>query len=294
MLILVVLLRHDIEDRCLFWPLSWSSIYWHFPLIGPCICWLFIYHYPNSSVRFTPLTTPLIWTGVSGNSSSRPFPRMKASDSRSRITGMDLLIPFPFPNHGNGIFSFPSHFWIVVMDFFIPFPFPNLPFHRRESKRELEYCERYQTSNIFGFLYIFYNNLYWGGRMSQGVFFILFCFFSIPVPVPWYSREWWPLIPVPEILEWILFIPFPFLNFGNAFFSFPSLSWILGMFFSFPSRSRTLGMFFSIPFPFPNLRERKYPFLYPFLNAQKSFLLTRGFEWPPFGSLEGDVWIYSD
>ena len=38
-------------------------------------------------------------------------------------------------------------------------PFPNLPFHRRESKQELEYCERYQTSNFFSFLYIFYNNL---------------------------------------------------------------------------------------------------------------------------------------
>ena len=77
-----------------------------------------------------------------------------------------FFIPFPFPNYGNLFFSFPSHSRIVGMDFFIPFPFPNLPFHRRESKRELEFCERYQTFNIFSFLYIFYNNLYWGGKMS--------------------------------------------------------------------------------------------------------------------------------
>ena len=62
LLILIVLHSDDIEDRCLVWPLSQSSMYWHFPLLGPCICWLFIYYYPNSFVRFTPLTTPLIWT----------------------------------------------------------------------------------------------------------------------------------------------------------------------------------------------------------------------------------------
>ena len=42
--------------------------------------------------------------GGSGNSRSRLFPRMKASDSRSRIMGMDFFIPFLFPNFGNGIF----------------------------------------------------------------------------------------------------------------------------------------------------------------------------------------------
>ena len=47
---------------------------------------------------------------------------------------------------------------IVGMDFFIPFPFPNLLFHRRESKRELDYCKRYQASNFFSFLYISQNN----------------------------------------------------------------------------------------------------------------------------------------
>ena len=50
-------------------------------------------------------------TGVSGNSRSRPFPRMEGSDSRSQIMGMDFFPPFPFQNFGNA--------------FFIPFPFPN-------------------------------------------------------------------------------------------------------------------------------------------------------------------------
>ena len=83
-------------------------------------------------------------SGVSRNSRSLPFPRMKASDSLSRFMEMDFFIPFPFPNFGNV--------------FFIPFPFPNLLFHRRESKRELDYCKRYQASNFFSFLYISQNN----------------------------------------------------------------------------------------------------------------------------------------
>ena len=65
-------------------------------------------HYVNTSYpSFTQLKT-----GVSRNSRSRPFPRMKASNSRSRIMGMDFFIPFPFLKYGNGFF-------------FIPFPFPN-------------------------------------------------------------------------------------------------------------------------------------------------------------------------
>ena len=110
---------------------------------------------------------PIDWNqlpaGVSGNSRSRPFPRMKASDSLSRIMGMDFFIPFPFPNFGNAFFSFPSRSRIMGIVFFhslpvpelwewicfIPFPFPNLLFHRRESKQELDYCEIYQTSSFF-------------------------------------------------------------------------------------------------------------------------------------------------
>jgi len=77
--------------------------------------------------------------GVSGNSCSRTFPRMEASDSLSQTLGMDFFIPFPFPNFGDGFFSFPSRSRILGMDFFhslpvpelwewifsIPFPFPN-------------------------------------------------------------------------------------------------------------------------------------------------------------------------
>ena len=64
-------------------------------------------------------------TGVSGNSRSRSFPRMEASDSRSRTLGMDFFIPFLFPNFGNGFFPFPSRSRNLGMNFFIPFPFPN-------------------------------------------------------------------------------------------------------------------------------------------------------------------------
>ena len=78
------------------------------------------------------------------------------------------------------------------------------------------------------------------------------------IPVPGHSQEWRPLIPfpelwewifsfpsrsrilgmdffhslpVPEFWEWIFFIPFPFPNFGNGFFPFPSRSRIMGMVF---------------------------------------------------------------
>ena len=78
------------------------------------------------------------------------------------------------------------------------------------------------------------------------------------IPVPVHSQEWKPLIPFPELWEWI--------------FSFPSRSRILGMFFSFPSRSRIMGMgffhslpvpklwewIFFIPFPFPNFGNRVF------------------------------------
>ena len=51
----------------------------------------------------------------------------------------------------------------------------------------------------------------------------------------------------------LFFIPFPGLNFGIVFFSFPSLSRIMGMFFfhSLPVPELREWVF-SIPFPFPN------------------------------------------
>merc|ERR1719394_90208 len=87
-----------------------------------------------------------------------------------------------------------------------------------------------------------------------------------------------------------LIIPFPFPNFGNGFFSFPSRSRILGMdffipflfpnfgngFFSFPSRSRIPGMDFFHSLPVPEFREWVFSIPFPFPNPQKSFLLTPG------------------
>ena len=51
---------------------------------------------------------------------------MKASDSLSRIMGMDFFIPFPFPNFGNAFFSFPSRSRIMGMVFFYSLPVPEL------------------------------------------------------------------------------------------------------------------------------------------------------------------------
>ena len=117
--------------------------------------------------------------GVSGNSRSPPFPRMKASDSRSRIMGMDFFIPFPFPNVGNAffhslpvpevwewVFSFPSRSRISGMFFFIPFPFPN----------------------------------YGNG------------FFSLPSRFRIVGMDFFHSLPVSELWEWIFLIPFPFPN----------------------------------------------------------------------------------
>ena len=59
--------------------------------------------------------------GVSGNSRSPPFPRMKASDSRSRIMGMDFFIPFPLLNFGNAFSPFPSCSRILGRAFLIPY-----------------------------------------------------------------------------------------------------------------------------------------------------------------------------
>ena len=63
----------------------------------------------------------MLQAGVSGNSLSRPFPRMKASDSRSRIMGMDFFIPFPLLNFGNAFSPFPSCSRILGRAFLIPY-----------------------------------------------------------------------------------------------------------------------------------------------------------------------------
>merc|ERR1711949_43711 len=66
---------------------------------------------------------------------------------------------------------------------------------------------------------------------------------------------------LPEFREWIFFIPFPFPNFGNGFFSFPS-------------RSRISGMDFFHSLPVPKFREWVFSIPFPFPNPQKSFPLT--------------------
>merc|ERR1711973_868445 len=54
-----------------------------------------------------------------------PFPRMEASDSLPEFREWIFFIPFPFPNFGNGFFSFPSLPEFQEWIFSIPFPFPN-------------------------------------------------------------------------------------------------------------------------------------------------------------------------
>ena len=66
---------------------------------------------------------------------------------------------------------------------------------------------------------------------------------------------------LPEFREWIFFIPFPFPNFGNGFFPFPS-------------RSQISGMDFFHSFPVPEFREWFFSIPFPFPNPQKSFPLT--------------------
>ena len=82
--------------------------------------------------------------GVSRNSRSLPFPRMKASDSLSLFMEMDFFIPFPFPNFGNGFFPFPSRSridpfkvgnqkgkWEILRDACIPTFSASCTFHTR-------------------------------------------------------------------------------------------------------------------------------------------------------------------
>ena len=125
-----------------------------------------------------------------------PFPSILKNESHwfpFLNYGDRFFIPFSFMNHGNGFFpslpvpelwgwiiSFPSRSRIVGM-FFFSFPFflhcgnGFLSFPSRSricpftDTQESKYCKRYQTSNIFRFLYISYDNLYWGGKLSQGI-----------------------------------------------------------------------------------------------------------------------------
>ena len=87
--------------------------------------------------------------GVSGNSRSRSFPRMKASDSLPEFREWFFFIPFPFPNFGNvffhslpvpefweWIFSFPSRSQTLGMEIFHSLPVPELTISKSGIKRE--------------------------------------------------------------------------------------------------------------------------------------------------------------
>ena len=62
------------------------------------------------------------------------------------------------------------------------------------------------------------------------------------------------------------FIPFPFPNFGNAFFHSLPVPEFWEWIFSFPSRSRILGMGFFNSLPVPKLWEWNFLFPFPFPN----------------------------
>ena len=119
-------------------------------LLTPHFFWMFFYRV----ILFFFFPFPFLFPGIHGNDSLWfPLPKCGIGfflfPSRSQILGMVFFHSLPVPK-----------LWERI--FFIPFPFPNLPFYSLESKRELKYCDRYQTSNIFSFLYItlHYNNLY--------------------------------------------------------------------------------------------------------------------------------------
>ena len=71
-------------------------------------------------------------SGVSGNSRSRPFPGIPASDSRSRKLGMIFSFPFPFPKVGNAISHSHSRSQNLGMQFSIPVPVTGNGLPRRE------------------------------------------------------------------------------------------------------------------------------------------------------------------
>ena len=88
-----------------------------------CIFLLSFPYFPNISQHFQSILIIVIFSFHS-RSRSRPFPGIIASDSRSRILGMDFFIPFPFPKFGNGLFQFPSRSRTLGMEFSIPVPVP--------------------------------------------------------------------------------------------------------------------------------------------------------------------------
>ena len=71
---------------------------------------------------------------------------------------------------------------------------------------------------------------------------------SLWFPFPNWGNGFFHSLPVPELWEWIFFIPFQFPNFRNQFFHSLPISEFWEWFFF---RSRTSGMELSIPVPIP-------------------------------------------
>ena len=74
------------------------------------------------------------------------------------------------------------------------------------------------------------------------------------IPVPGHSQEWRPLIPFPELWEWIFSFPSRSRILGMDFFHSLPIPGIWEWIFLFPSRSRISGMGFfnSLPVPEPS------------------------------------------
>merc|ERR1711994_1091871 len=165
---------------------------------------------------------------------------MEASDSLSRTLGMDFFIPFLFPNFGNGFFSFPSRSQTLGMEIFHSLPVPKLTISKSGIKRE--------NGRFFPEPLPYFPNI--SQHFQSVLIIVIFSFHSrsrsrpFPGIIASDSRS--------RISGTFFFIPFPFPNFGNAFFhSFPVPEfWEWN--FQFPSRSQTLGMEFSIPVPEPS------------------------------------------
>ena len=88
------------------------------------------------SENFTTFSTGFNHCNFLFPSRSRSFPRMEASDSLPEFREWIFFIPFPFPNFGNGFFSFPSRSRISGMDFFHSLPVPELTLSKSGIKRE--------------------------------------------------------------------------------------------------------------------------------------------------------------
>ena len=86
-----------------------------------CICIFLIQLFQLLPSYFAPTMTHTE-AGVSGNSHSRPFLGIRASDSRSQSLGMSFSFPFPFPKGGNAIFHSRSCSQNSGMQFSIPVP----------------------------------------------------------------------------------------------------------------------------------------------------------------------------